>query len=70
LRGAGDTRFSFLANVFGHYCVGLPISVLLGLHLKMGIIGLWWGLCAGLVAVALALAARFWFITRRDIAAL
>jgi MATE family multidrug resistance protein len=70
LRGAGDTRFSFLANLLGHYLVGLPLSLLLGLRFGLGVIGLWWGLCAGLVAVAVALAVRFWVLTRRDIAAL
>ena len=70
LRGAGDTRFAFAANVVGHYAIGLPVALLFGLKLGMGVIGLWWGLCAGLIAVALALAVRFWAITRRDVAAL
>src|SRR5262249_50461660 len=59
LRGAGATRFTFLANVVGHYAVGLPIAVILGLWLGQGVIGLWWGLCAGLTAVAIALLTRF-----------
>jgi hypothetical protein len=36
----------------------------------MGVVGLWWGLCAGLIAVALALAGRFYLLTKRDVAAL
>ena len=59
LRGAGETRFTFLANVVGHYLVGLPVALLLGFGLKLGVVGLWWGLCAGLTAVALALFWRF-----------
>jgi len=70
LRGAGDTRFAFWANLAGHYGVGLPISMLLGIKLALGVIGLWWGLCAGLVAVALALLGRFVRLTSRDVAAL
>lgn len=70
LRGAGDTRFSFLANVFGHYLVGLPVATLLGFGLGMGILGLWWGLCAGLSAVALTLFARFLRISGARIAPL
>jgi MATE family multidrug resistance protein len=59
LRGTGDTRFTFLANMVGHYGVGLPVALLLGFGLKLGVVGIWWGLCAGLTAVALALLWRF-----------
>ena len=67
LRGAGDTRFAFLANLVGHYLIGLPIAVALGLFLGRGVIGLWWGLCAGLTAVAVALLARFARLSSREI---
>lgn len=59
LRGAGDTKYAFLANIFGHWCVGFPIALLLGFHFDMGIVGLWWGLCAGLTVVAALLFLRF-----------
>lgn len=59
LRGAGDTRFTFLANMVGHYVIGLPLTLVLGFKLGMGVVGIWWGLCAGLIAVALALLWRF-----------
>jgi MATE family multidrug resistance protein len=59
LRGAGETRFTFLANVVGHYLVGLPVALVLGFGLKLGVVGIWWGLCAGLTAVGLALLWRF-----------
>jgi MATE family, multidrug efflux pump len=70
LRGAGDTRFAFLANVVGHYAIGLPIAVTLGLAWGHGVIGLWWGLCAGLTAVAIALLSRFVRLSSREIAPL
>ena len=70
LRGAGDTRFAFLANLVGHYAIGLPVAILLGLRLGQGVIGLWWGLCAGLTAVAVALLTRFLRISSREIAPL
>jgi multidrug resistance protein, MATE family len=70
LRGAGDTRFTFLANLLGHYAVGLPVAILLGFELGQGVIGLWWGLCAGLTAVAIALAVRFLRLSSREIAPL
>jgi multidrug resistance protein, MATE family len=70
LRGTGDTRFSFVANVIGHWLVGAPVAIYCGIHLKMGVVGLWWGLSAGLTAVAIALVLRFFVITRRPLAAL
>ncbi|MFP2909127.1 MATE family efflux transporter [Pyxidicoccus sp. 3LFB2] len=59
LRGAGDTRFTFVANIVGHYAIGLPLTLLLGFKLGLGVLGIWWGLCAGLIAVAVALLWRF-----------
>ena len=67
LRGAGDTRFAFVANLVGHYAVGLPVAIALGLRLGRGVIGLWWGLCAGLTAVAVALLTRFLRLSAREI---
>ena len=59
LRGAGDTHYAFLANVVGHWLIGLPIALYLGFTARMGVVGLWWGLCAGLTAVAVLLFVRF-----------
>src|SRR5262249_36890657 len=44
LRGAGVSRFTFTANVVGHYLVGLPLSLWLGFGLGLGVVGIWWGL--------------------------
>ncbi|TPW18877.1 MAG: putative efflux protein, MATE family, partial [Elusimicrobia bacterium] len=52
LRGVGETRLALLANVLGHWCVGLPIGAYLGLGRGWGPVGLWWGLLAGLVVTA------------------
>jgi MATE family multidrug resistance protein len=70
LRGAGDTRFAFLANLVGHYAIGLPVAIVLGFKLGQGVIGLWWGLCAGLTAVAIGLLTRFLRLSSREIAPL
>jgi MATE family, multidrug efflux pump len=67
LRGAGDTRFTFLANMVGHWAVGLPVALGLGMGLGLGVTGLWWGLCAGLTAVAAGLFARFLRLSSREI---
>lgn len=59
LRGAGDTHYSFVANVLGHWLIGFPVAMVLGFLLDMGIVGMWWGLCAGLSVVAVLLFLRF-----------
>ena len=68
LRGAGDTRFSFVANLFGHYAVGVPVAAGLGFAAGMGAAGLWWGLSLGLTAVAVVQSIRFSRLTSRPIA--
>jgi MATE family multidrug resistance protein len=68
LRGAGDVRFPFVANVVAHWFIGLPVALTLGFALHGGAPGLWWGLTSGLVVVSVALAARFWRISGRAIA--
>src|SRR5690606_20120976 len=59
LRGAGDTRFIQWANVVGHYAIGLPLAVVLAFWAGMNERGLWIGLSAGLIVVALSLTIRF-----------
>jgi MATE family multidrug resistance protein len=68
LRGAGDTRATFVANLVGHYAVGLGISLVCAFALGMGAPGLWWGLSAGLTGTAIVLIARFFALTSRPIA--
>jgi multidrug resistance protein, MATE family len=68
LRGAGDVRFPFVANVFAHWFVGFPAAMVLGFTLHYGARGLWWGLTAGLVFVSALLAGRFWLLTGKAIA--
>ena len=67
LRGAGDTKYTLYANLFGHWCIGLPIALLLGFRLRLGVVGLWWGLCAGLTVVAVLLFLRFERLSRTEI---
>jgi MATE family multidrug resistance protein len=65
LRGAGDVKYPFVANVLCHWFIGLPIALVLGFALHLGAPGLWWGLTAGLVTIAIALTARFAAISKR-----
>ncbi len=67
LRGAGETRFTFAANMVGHWAIGLPASLLLGFTLGGGVVGLWGGFCFGLTAVAGSLVWRFLRVSAREI---
>jgi MATE family multidrug resistance protein len=67
LRGAGDTHFAFGANFVGYWIIGLPVALYLGFNRGMGVVGMWWGLCAGLAAVAILLFLRFNRLSSREI---
>lgn len=67
LRGAGDSHFTFLANLVGHWAIGLPLALYLAFGTSLGITGLWWGLCAGLTAVAVAIVYRFNRLSKQTI---
>jgi MATE family multidrug resistance protein len=67
LRGGGDTKYTLYANLFGHWAIGFPIALWLGFHMHLGIVGLWWGLCAGLTIVAVLLFFRFERLSKRGI---
>jgi MATE family multidrug resistance protein len=54
-----------LLATLGYWGIGLGTSLLLAFHFRLGAEGLWWGLAAGLAAVAGALALRFHWISRR-----
>ncbi|MEW6268270.1 MAG: MATE family efflux transporter, partial [Thermodesulfobacteriota bacterium] len=62
LRGSGDTRAAMLAALVGYWAIGLPIGYALCFSGGLGVQGLWIGLSAGLIVVALALVA--WWARR------
>ena len=66
LRGLGETRATFVANLLGHYVIGLPLVLGLAFGAGLGAPGLWWGLSVGLTATALLLIAKFLRSTSRS----
>ncbi len=55
MRGAAETKTPMLANLIGHWAIGLPIGYYLCYELGWGATGIWFGLSLGLIFVALYL---------------
>jgi MATE family multidrug resistance protein len=64
LRGLGNTRAPMVANLIGHYPIGLTAGLLLCFGFRFGVMGLWSGLALGLLSVALMLLRAWWKLTR------
>jgi MATE family multidrug resistance protein len=64
LRGAGNTHAGLIVQVVGYWIVGLPIGYVLAFRLHHGAVGLWAGLCAGLVVAGVTLT-TIWHRTTR-----
>lgn len=67
LRGVGDTFTPMIVNLVGFWMIGLPISLYLAFPGGLGPLGLWWGLAAGLGAVAFFLLIRVRIRFGRDL---
>jgi MATE family multidrug resistance protein len=59
LRGTGDTRTPMIANLVGYWLLGFPVGLLLCFGRGLETMGLWIGLCLGLVVVGLTLLAAW-----------
>jgi multidrug resistance protein, MATE family len=57
LRGAGDTKTPMLANLIAYWLIGLPGGYFLCFHLGWGAVGIWIGLCSGLILIGSSLLA-------------
>jgi multidrug resistance protein, MATE family len=57
LRGAGNTHAGLIVQIIGYWIIGLPIGYLFGFRLHYGAVGLWIGLCAGLIVSGIILTA-------------
>jgi MATE family multidrug resistance protein len=51
LRGAGETRIPMLVNLFAYWFVSLPVAWVLGFRFHWGAVGVWIGLCIGLMLI-------------------
>jgi MATE family multidrug resistance protein len=55
LRGSGDTRTPMFANLIAYWFIGLPAGYLLCFRFGWGALGIWTGLCVGLLIIGSAL---------------
>ncbi len=59
LRGLQDVKVPMYITFVAYWIIGFPLCYYLGLHTKLGAVGIWIGLLAGLAAAALFLYIRF-----------
>jgi MATE family multidrug resistance protein len=65
LRGAGNTHAGLIVQIIGYWIIGLPIGYLFGFRLHYGAVGLWLGLCAGLMVAGISLTTVWYRTTRK-----
>jgi MATE family multidrug resistance protein len=58
LQGLVDTKVPMLLAIACHWCVSIPLGYALAFPAGWGPAGLWWGLTAGMAALAALLSAR------------
>ncbi len=67
LRGAGETRYTFAANMVAYWVIGLPLALAFTFGLGMGVAGLWSAFVVCLTVVAASLVRRFLRLTSREV---
>lgn len=55
LRGAGDTKTPMFANLVAYWLIGIPLGCVLCFRLGWGAVGIWIGLCTGLMIIGTVL---------------
>lgn len=66
LRGMGDVNKPTIITFISYWIIGLPVAYLLGIHLKIGVTGVWYGLVCGLAASSIMLFLRFQSISKKQ----
>ncbi len=59
LRGITDVKIPMMMTFVAYWVIGLPVGYLVAFKLKLGVVGVWMGLFAGLSAAAVFLNVRF-----------
>jgi MATE family multidrug resistance protein len=67
LRGLSDVRVPAAITFIAYWLLAIPGGYALGLHTRLGAVGIWIGLAAGLAIAAVLLATRFLFLTKTQL---
>jgi len=59
LRGIGDVNIPTVITFIAYWIIGIPLGYFLGIHLNMGVNGIWYGLTTGLLTASILLFFRF-----------
>ena len=59
LRGIGDVNVPTIITFIAYWIIGIPLAYLLGITLKLGVNGIWYGLTFGLLTASVLLFFRF-----------
>jgi len=65
LRGIGDVNVPTIITFIAYWVIGIPLGYLLGIVLKIGVNGIWYGLTFGLLTASFLLFFRFQKRTRK-----
>ena len=68
LRGLQDVKIPMYLTFVAYWIIGFPTSYFLGFYTSLEAVGVWIGLCAGLMAAALFLYLRFVVVTKKLVA--
>jgi MATE family multidrug resistance protein len=59
LRGIGDVNVPTVITFIAYWIIGIPLAYVLGIVLKLGVNGIWYGLTFGLLTASILLFFRF-----------
>lgn len=69
LRGLSDVKIPTFIAMAAYWGIALPVAYYLGFRQNMGVYGIWFGLCSGLMFAAVALSARFRYLSQKALLA-
>jgi len=64
LRGIGDVNIPTFITFISYWMIGIPLGYFLGIHLELGVNGIWYGLTTGLLSASILLFFRFQHLTK------
>jgi multidrug resistance protein, MATE family len=67
LRGLSDVKIPTFVAMTAYWGIALPVAYYLGFRQNMGVYGIWFGLCLGLMFAAFALFARFKYLVKKSL---